>query len=459
MKICMFVKNSISHDPRVKREAPCFVKAGHDVTVIGETGEGCAPDEIWEGVRFLRVPEFGPFWHNVARVISWRRRWQRIKRLFGKGEYLPAQADAQAVRPKVSGASAPDAPAVPAPLFTCFDPVAYNPGWTAWPARLRGWIKEMFYFGRWIRFGVALKADVYHAHDLDTLFIAQRCAKRRKAKLVYDSHELWLEWHQNKLATDPKIVREWAVTESRLIHKADIVVTVSDGVAEELSKAYGIPRPLVVRNCEPLRPLEKSSLLRERIGGDPRRPVFLYQGSFVYGRGLEELVAVAGLVPEVDFVLMGWETKYGYKAKIQKIAEGNRNGNLHILPHVERDKRDELFAVTCSADAGLAIIQPVCKSFALSLANKIFEYMAAGVPIIASAIQGHQALAQETGALALVDPSSVEDMVRVIRGLASDRERMCEMGRRAREWAEKKYNAEHEMAQLVAAYEELAVNG
>ena len=55
MKICMIVNNSITSDPRVKGEAKVLHNAGHDVTVMGNLANGFLAEELWEGIRFLRI--------------------------------------------------------------------------------------------------------------------------------------------------------------------------------------------------------------------------------------------------------------------------------------------------------------------------------------------------------------------------------------------------------------------
>ena len=109
MKICMFLLNPITNDGRVKREARYLAEAGHDLTIIGEHRDGYALEEMWEGVRFLRVPEFGPFVHKVAKTVRWRSRLRGLirlaRRLKGADGSPPVQASAPAPLP--AGASGP----------------------------------------------------------------------------------------------------------------------------------------------------------------------------------------------------------------------------------------------------------------------------------------------------------------------------------------------------------------
>jgi len=75
------------------------------------------------------------------------------------------------------------------------------------------------------------------------------------------------------------------------------------------------------------------------------------------------------------------------------------------------------------------------------------------MPIVASSIESHRRLAEETDALELVDPYDPRDIALAINRLLSSPERMEEMGISARRWAERKYNASEEMDKLRLAYE------
>jgi glycosyltransferase involved in cell wall biosynthesis len=97
--------------------------------------------------------------------------------------------------------------------------------------------------------------------------------------------------------------------------------------------------------------------------------------------------------------------------------------------------------------------QPVCKSYQLTLSNKVFEYMVAGIPIVASTVDGHRRLMEETEALELADPFSPQDIAKVLNQLLMSPEKMHQMGISARKWAEQKYNVTKEMEKLRLSYD------
>ena len=87
-------------------------------------------------------------------------------------------------------------------------------------------------------------AAVWIAHDLETLPLALRARERLGGRVLYDSHELFVE---SSLARWEG--RRWARIERRTIGRADAVVTVSGSIAAELARRYGIPEPQVILNA------------------------------------------------------------------------------------------------------------------------------------------------------------------------------------------------------------------
>jgi len=421
----MFVSNPISQDSRVKREAAHLAKAGHEVTIIGAPGPGRPRTERWEGVRFVRI---GPLGHRLVAAI---------RSLFGALSFTNRRPGAPPAAEKGAGASPP--PLQPA-----------TGRLRMWPASFRLWLGVTRTALAWVSAGLLCRADVYHAHDLDTLLYAWLCARVARKRLVYDSHELYVEWTEARGGA-PALVRWLKWVESRLAKTASLVITVSDGIADELQRLYGIPRPLVVRNCDESRPFERRRDLRDRIGGDAARPIILYQGGYTKNRGLEEAIRAAEDIPEADMVFLGPDSPY--KVHLQDIAGRSPHRNVFLLTAVPADV---LWQYTCGADIGLVLTQPFCLSYALSESNKLYQYMAAGLPVVASAIESHQRVAAETGAVALADPYNPQDIARTIKALLADPKQREKMGRQGQAWTERKYNATQEIGKLVAAYERLA---
>ncbi len=151
----MFVNNPISNDPRVKREAAHLVQAGHEVTVIGRAVPELPRREIWEGVHFWRIPIPGYKLVGFAKKV--------VNRISGDRS-LNTKEKVKRQRLKISEMS----------LIKANKSRRLNP-----LNLLRVWISNLQISLSWVTSGLHLRADVYHAHDLDTLLYAYLCAKKK----------------------------------------------------------------------------------------------------------------------------------------------------------------------------------------------------------------------------------------------------------------------------------------
>ena len=95
------------------------------------------------------------------------------------------------------------------------------------------------------------QSDIYHSHDLNTLRLGAKISKIHGKKLVYDSHELYLDRNRKRKAGPIKraIIKR---IERRLIRRCDKVITVNRSIADILSKRYGVEDVEVVMNTPPI---------------------------------------------------------------------------------------------------------------------------------------------------------------------------------------------------------------
>jgi glycosyltransferase involved in cell wall biosynthesis len=258
-----------------------------------------------------------------------------------------------------------------------------------------------------VRAVVRLRPQVVHAHDAAMLVPGALGAWLCGARLVYDSHEL---------ATGvPYRERGWAALvaaiERIIVPRCLAVITVSDGIAQKLRERYRLPRtPTVVRNVSALE-VSGDGGLRTGLGLAVDAPLVLHQGAPAPGRGCEVLVkAVAGL-KGVNLAFLG-DPEPGYGAQLTAlIEEMGLVDRVVLLPSVPLS---ELLAHTTEADVGVSLLQDSCENHRLALPNKLFEYIAAGVPVVASALPEMRRLIDEFGVGWCVTP---DDPVAVGTGL------------------------------------------
>jgi glycosyltransferase involved in cell wall biosynthesis len=240
--------------------------------------------------------------------------------------------------------------------------------------------------------------------------------------------------------------RRWATS-------ADAVLTVNDAYAEILERVLRIPRPPVVMNC-PERwtpPEPPPDRIRERLGLDAATAIVLYQGNLMTERGIEESMEAILDVPGAALVLLGYGGSRD--AYLAMAAEPRYRGRVHVLPPVPPT---ELLAWTASADALVMAIQPTTLNHRYTTPQKLWEAMAAGVPVVASDLPGMAPIVNTTGCGVVCDPTEPASIAAAIRKiLEAPADARAAMRQRALDAARTTYNWESQVIILHGLYDRL----
>ncbi len=220
-------------------------------------------------------------------------------------------------------------------------------------------------------------SDILHCNDLNTLPIGVIIKKffNKNVKIVYDAHEYEINDRPNESKYSIKIKY---FLEKRLIKYADKVMTVSDAIANEYVKLYGIPKPALVLNTPPYTNIEKKDIFRETLNISADKTIFLYQGGLSKGRGIEILLDTFKNIDneKVVVVFMGYGT---LEENVIAVAKEYKNIYFH-----KAVSSDVLLSYTCSADFGILFYENNCLNHYLCSPNKMFEYLMAEIPVIVS---------------------------------------------------------------------------
>lgn len=282
-----------------------------------------------------------------------------------------------------------------------------------------------------------------NCHSLPVLPLSFLIAKWKGAKLIYDTHELETETLSSK-GLRRNIAR---IVERILIHRCDAVSVVGPMIADWYKARYGLDHVTVVRNVQSaFKQAAPTGKLRAALGLSAQDEIYLYQGLLSRGRGIEALLeAFVTLFVPKHLVFMG----YGdLESEIRKMAA--LHDNIHFHPAVSPD---EISDYTADATVGLALIENLCLSYYYCLPNKLFEYAACGVPILASDFPEMQHVITQFNAGWVIIPQ-VKAIRETVAALMP--EMMIQKKIRLQELAQH-YCWENEEPQLLAMYRQIGL--
>lgn len=216
--------------------------------------------------------------------------------------------------------------------------------------------------------------DIVNCHSLPTLPIGVLVKLLSGARLVYDAHELETE----TAGTRESRRRVARVLERWCMPFVDLTIVVSPGIEAWYRDRYGIKAIATVLNTPHFRESAATSVnFSQILGIDTDKKILLYQGGLSPGRGLEVLTEAASALFEAGYVLV----LMGYGPLEEALRQQAKSKHFYVCPAVDPEI---LLNYTAAADIGLCLIEDVCLSYHLSLPNKLFEYVMARIPIVAS---------------------------------------------------------------------------
>jgi glycosyltransferase involved in cell wall biosynthesis len=174
------------------------------------------------------------------------------------------------------------------------------------------------------------------------------------------------------------------------------------------------------------------------------RFIVLYAGAHGLSNDLAVVLEAANLVRGEEHVVFVFVGDGKEKPALMRQAEAMGVGNVRFLPSVPKEDMSEVLA---AADCGLAILKPL-RLYATTYPNKVFDYMAAGRPVLL-AIDGviRQVIDEEQAGVA-VTPGDPGALAEGVRRLAADRASARRMGERGRLAVERRFDR-RQQAQLL----------
>ncbi len=281
--------------------------------------------------------------------------------------------------------------------------------------RTKNWPKSSFFqLFKYLEFifRVAFKYrkfNYFHCNDLDTLPIGVfvKVFLNRKIKVVYDAHEYEVE--RNGMSARGRKISK--IVEKALIRKANAVITVSNGIADEYVRLYQIPKPVILFNCPYFYKVEKEDIFRKKFNISSETKIFLYQGILGINRGIEILLSTFSKLDADKFavVFMG----YGH-FEDEIIKASRKHKNIYFHPAVDMDV---LPRYTTSADFGFYLIVNDCLSYYLTIGNKLFEYFIAHIPVISYDLHDVSSIIEKNQIGLILKDESEESLINLINNI------------------------------------------
>ena len=289
-----------------------------------------------------------------------------------------------------------------------------------------------------------LDADVYQLHDPELLPAALRL-RRTGMRVVFDAHEdvptQLLDKPYLPGASAQLAARLYARYERHACERLDGLLAATPHIGERLAQSN--PRTVSVANY----PIPEEFA----PGGWEARTQVCYVGSISAIRGIRELVRACALLRTPTPLTVALAGSFAEPALEREVARMPGWSRIQALGHLDRAGVGQAMR---RAFAGLVTLLPTA-SYREALPVKMFEYMAAGIPVIASDFPRWRAIVDASGCGLCVDPRAPAAIAAAIDRLAADPALARRMGANGRRAVERHFNWGHEAQKLLAFYDEV----
>lgn len=292
-----------------------------------------------------------------------------------------------------------------------------------------------------LKLSLEQRADVYHFHDPE-LIPSGLILKLLGKRVIYDVHEdyprqvfvkSWIPEYLRKPVS--MFVDFFERISSRLF---DGIIVANDSHKERFPE----DRRMVISNFPSLEYFDELMKPRE---SPSEQPVAIYSGLLSRKRGIGQVVEAFSLLEGVELWLVGGFEERSFREEIEKKASSNVR-ILGIKPF------EEVVTLLRRATIGLSCFLP--QPLYLNLVpTKIFEYMAAGIPLVASDFPIYREYINGCGLL--INPQDPEEIAGAVKKLLGNPELMRNMGIEGQRRIKEIYNWEQEAQKLKGFYQKI----
>jgi len=260
------------------------------------------------------------------------------------------------------------------------------------------------------------KVDVLVANDLDTLLANYLVSRIRKVTLIYDSHEYFTGVPE--IQNRPFVRKVWQTIERWIFPKLEHIYTVNQSIARIYEKKYNV-NVGIVRNVS-YKWNRSGNCSRTRLGLPADRFIVILQGSGInIDRGAEEAVLSMQYLDNTILMIIGdGDIVSNLKQMVSEQGLQSKVMFMEKVPH------NILMNFTCAADVGITLDKDTNLNYKYSLPNKLFDYIQAGVPVLASKIVEVENIIKSYNIGDIIDNHNPEHVASKLMNMFSDMDRM-----------------------------------
>lgn len=290
----------------------------------------------------------------------------------------------------------------------------------------------------------SLQADVYHFHDPELIPVGI-LLQRLGAKVIYDVHED-SPWEAISLSKNHPVLGWlrfgiWTILEGIAKASLNAFICVTPHIAQKFPSA----KTSVVANFPLTAELQA---VHEVNLAHPQENIVIYAGGIAEIRGIREMVGAMELLPRtlaVKLLLLGEFPSPELQTEVEKLPGWQQ------VEFLGWQSRQSVVQHLAQSKVGLVLFHPK-RDHLEALPNKLFEYMAAGLPVVASNFPLWREIIEDIGCGLVVNPLDPQEIAQSMQYLLENPDVAAAMGQRGREAVINQYNWEIESQKLLKVY-------
>ena len=286
-----------------------------------------------------------------------------------------------------------------------------------------------------------LDADVYHLHDPELIPIGLKLKKMGKI-VVFDAHEDL----PNQIRSKPylnglmRVLLSWIFEkyETFTLSKFNAVVSATETIKNKFIKIK--PNSITINNYPIL------GELSHNVKWQNKKEEVCYLGVITKIRGIKQVISSLGELENVRLNLAGTFAESSVKEEVKSWKEWNKVNELGLI------EREHAARILSQSKIGIVTFLN-CPNHFDSQPNKMFEYMSAGLPIVASNFPLWKDVVEVNECGICVDPEKPEEIAKAIKSILADPEKAQKMSDNGKNAVLTRYNWNAEQKKLFELYE------